>query len=486
MEKLAFIDVETTGSKAGRDRITEVAVCVCEGEQELVKWQSLVNPGVLIPPFIQRLTGISNKMVADAPAFEELAEQLDALTQGCVFVAHNARFDYAFFKGEFRRLGRAYTRRTLCTVKLAKRLYPQYRRHSLEALIERHGIDTSARHRAMADVEAMMAFYRIAEKEHGEEFQSVVHTLLGRPALPAAIAPELIDALPESAGVYRFYGENRSLLYVGKSVNIRQRVCSHFSSDHRSEKEMTLTRSVVDIEFDRTNGELGALLLEIEQIKAWHPVYNKRSRASSELFTFKLRPDQNGYLHCQCVPVTSVEDLEGAYGLYRSRSAASKALGKLSQNNELCLKLLGLESTENACFGFQTGQCRGACVGKDDQERYNLRSQIAFHPLKIPDWPYDGAIAVLECSKDEMPKGSDMGLDASETTKTLFLLDRWCLLGKAHSEEQFAELFGSLPNVPRFDLDIYLILRKFLRNIPVQYRVLPVTSAMEHANKPFG
>lgn len=476
MEKLAFIDVETTGGKANGDRITEVAVRIFDSGCETASWQSLVNPGMLIPPFIQRLTGISDDMVTDAPVFEEVAEHLDKLTKGCVFVAHNARFDYAFFKAEYRRLGRGYSRRTLCTVKLAKRLYPQFKRHSMDALISRHAIETPTRHRAMADVDAMVAFYRIAEQEHGERFHAVVRELLGKPALPASISQEMIDALPESAGVYRFYGEQRSLLYVGKSVNIRQRVCSHFSSDYRAEKEMTLTRSVRDIEWDVTTGELGALLLEIEQIKTLHPVYNQRSRASAELFTFHLLENQEGYLQCFCDLVTDVADLKGAFGLYRSRSAASKALVKLGQQNDVCPKLLGVEKTDNACFGVQTGQCGGACVGKEDRERYNLRMQIAFHALRIPEWPYDGMIAIVEKSSSQSMKGNAEAEGAADTT--VFLVDCWCVLGKASCSEDLHDLCRQLPLIPVFDLDNYLILKRFFSKPLRHYKLLPFESLL--------
>ena len=164
----AFLDIETTGGNSARDRITEIGIRFWRGGDVVGQWQTLLNPQTRISPFIESFTGISNEMVADAPLFEEVADELEAQLKDAVFVAHNARFDYGFIKAEYRRLGRPFSAKVLCTVKLSRRLYPQFRRHNMDALIARHGLAKVQRHRAMGDVSAMLAFFEKAREDRGD------------------------------------------------------------------------------------------------------------------------------------------------------------------------------------------------------------------------------------------------------------------------------------------------------------------------------
>lgn len=242
---LAFIDLETTGGNSARDRITEIGIRFWRSGEVVGEWQTLVNPQTRISPFIEQLTGISNSMVADAPAFADVADDLRELLKNCIFVAHNARFDYGFVKAEFRRLGEAFSARVLCTVKLSRRLYPEHRRHNMDALIRRHDLPQVERHRAMGDVTAMLAFFVSAlEEKGGTEMEAAARHLLKRPSVPSHLSPDVLSELPRCPGVYRFYGENDVLLYVGKSTSIQQRVASHFSGDHNSHKGVRMSQSL--------------------------------------------------------------------------------------------------------------------------------------------------------------------------------------------------------------------------------------------------
>ena len=174
LPRLAFIDVETTGANPVVDRVTEIAILRVENGALVERWSSLVNPGMGIPPSIQGFTGITDAMVAGAPPFAELADGVRALLAGCVFVAHNARFDYGFIKNEFRRIGQDFDAPVLCTVKLSRALYPQHHRHGLDALIARHNLTCSARHRAMGDTEALHQFAGIVAGQFAQ--QAVVKT----------------------------------------------------------------------------------------------------------------------------------------------------------------------------------------------------------------------------------------------------------------------------------------------------------------------
>jgi DNA polymerase-3 subunit epsilon len=223
------------------------------------EWSTLVNPGTPISSFIESLTGISNAMVAERAAFEDVAERGLARLEGRLFIAHNARFDYGFLKNEFKRAGLDFRATVLCTVKLSRKLFPQHPRHNLDSLIERHGLQVSSAPsrpgRRAADPPVLAATARRRSNPgccgHGGE------ALTARPSLPANLDPAAIDACPDGPGVYLFYGENDLPLYVGKSTGIRKRVLAHFAADHATAKEMSLAQQVRRIECIETGGEIG-------------------------------------------------------------------------------------------------------------------------------------------------------------------------------------------------------------------------------------
>src|SRR5690349_16231475 len=147
----AIIDIESTGGNPKKDRITEIAIFVHNGQRVIEQYCTLVNPEQYISPFITALTGITNEMVAEAPKWEEICEKVEELTKGRVFVAHNVRFDYSFIANEFRRLGKRYQRKQLCTVRLSRALLPHLTSYSLGRLCDQVGIPMEHRHRAFGD-----------------------------------------------------------------------------------------------------------------------------------------------------------------------------------------------------------------------------------------------------------------------------------------------------------------------------------------------
>jgi DNA polymerase III subunit epsilon len=172
----AVVDVETTGASAGRGhRVTEVAVLRMRADGHIVdEFSTLVNPERSIPPFITALTNISWEMVAAAPRFVEISHRVREVLHGAVFVAHNAAFDWRFVNHELERSdGRALDGRMLCTVRMARRLVPEIRRRSLDALSMYFGIENGARHRAWGDARATATVLgRLLERAQDQE----VHT----------------------------------------------------------------------------------------------------------------------------------------------------------------------------------------------------------------------------------------------------------------------------------------------------------------------
>ena len=164
-------------------------------------------------------------------------------------------------------------------MRLSRKLYPQHRGHGLDAIMLRHGLQTQARHRAMGDVDLVLAWLRSASSELGpDKLAQAAQELLGAsnslpPHLESAIA-----SIPDSVGVYLFYGEGPQALYVGKSVHLRGRVLSHFQSDHKAGRGMRLAQETRRIEYHPTAGEFGALLLEARLVKTLQPVHNRLLR----------------------------------------------------------------------------------------------------------------------------------------------------------------------------------------------------------------
>lgn len=150
----AVIDIETSGGRAQLDRITEIAIFIHDGEKIVDEFSTLINPEVYIPNFITNLTGITNAMVANAPKFYEVAKKVVLMTEGHLFVAHNAPFDYRFIQEEFKRLGYNYQRQTLCTVRMSRKIIPGMGSYSLGNLCQNLGITINGRHRAAGDAHA--------------------------------------------------------------------------------------------------------------------------------------------------------------------------------------------------------------------------------------------------------------------------------------------------------------------------------------------
>lgn len=449
-DKLVFLDLETTGGNATRHRIIEIGLIEVRKGVAIREWSSFVDPDCSIPPFIQTYTGISADMLADAPRFEQLADTLQDILDDALLVAHNARFDYGFLRNEFRRLDQRLSVPALCTVKLARALYPGHKSYSLDALIERHELNCVQRHRALGDARAMLDFFEAARLDHGDDaVEAAAAPQIKRPTLPAALDPDIVERLPDGPGVYLFYDAAGRLLYVGKSVHLRARVLSHFSADHAVHKDMRISAQLADIRCIETAGELGALLTEARLIKKESPVHNRRLRRQKGLFTWKL--DTEGDFHRPVLlgeADPDVSDPGKNYGLFRNRRAAKIALRKLCANDGLCLVRCGLEKSTGPCFSFQLGRCRGACAGRESAPLHNLRLAAALAALRVSAWPFNGVIGLREH-------------DRVRGRQAIHVFENWCWLGTAEHEEDIAALLEGGTRLS-FDLDIYRILRAWL------------------------
>ena len=479
-EKMVLLDCETTGGNAVHHRIIEIGLLVIENGELIETWQSFIDPRVALPPFIQKLTGISPGMVRGAPEFSEIAEELLAKLEGRTLVAHNARFDYGFLKNEFERVGISYNAKPLCSVKFSRNLYPQFKRHGLSQIIERFELSIENRHRALDDAQMIYQFFlKSSALFPDDEIAATCKMLLKRPALPTLLNPKDVEKLPGSAGVYYFYDQKSVLLYIGKSVHIRNRVMSHFSSDHKNPKDLQMSTKIAHVDFELAPSDFGAQIRESNQIKALSPLYNRRLRKVKNLFQYRSSTDNNGYLRLTIEAIeTDDTTVEQQFGLFRSPRQAGQQIQKLADQYFLCHQLLGLEGNSNRpCFRSQLKKCFGACHGAESAEIYNERMTAALKNYQIKQWPYSGPI-VLEERNPQDPE-----------LVAWHIIDRWRYIAKLSAFEDIYDLGYQLPNAngqplsqlnasavsdsvrdgpirddsdDRFDLDIYFILVRFM------------------------
>ena len=184
---LAFVDVETTGGSADRHRVIEIGIVRIDPDGTARRYSTLVNPGGSAPDFILELTGIDAGELAAAPSFEEVAWDAWDLMKGAVFVAHNARFDHAFLRREYERLDSELRVQMLCSVRLSRALYPEFRRHDLSSVIARMNLKMDRRHRALDDAEAVLEFFNRSANEKPDEFIKALNRLIS-PLPPRATA----------------------------------------------------------------------------------------------------------------------------------------------------------------------------------------------------------------------------------------------------------------------------------------------------------
>lgn len=381
-KKYAIIDVETTGGRASRHRITEIAIVLHDGQRILDRWSSLVNPETYIPAGITELTGITQAMVREAPKFYEIAKEVVERTQDAIFVAHNARFDYSFVQEEFRRLGYTYMRKHLCTVRLSRKAFPGFSSYSLGRLCARLGIKNEARHRALGDAMATAELLgRILSKEDSQQSaQEMVNLGIKESLLPKNISLEKIHCLPEGCGVYYFHDASGEVVYVGKSIHIKKRVAEHFAK--KTDKARKLQQQVHDISYELTGSELIALLLESYEIKRLRPRINRAQKVRHFPFVVHSWVNTTGF-RCFGVDQVSAQERKSLEIIaeYPKMGHAKNALERARRQFDLCDHFCKSHASGSACFYFHLKQCNGACTGQEAAEVYNERAEAALSYL---------------------------------------------------------------------------------------------------------
>ena len=292
-QEYAIVDIETTGGNASGSRITEIAIIIHDGKKIVERWETLVNPQKEIPPAIFALTGITNEMVSTAPIFDLISDKVLELLKDRVFVAHNVNFDYSFVRNELELSGFKWTARKLCTVRAARKIKPGLPSYSLGRLCNSLDIPLENAHRAGGDANATaILFSRLLEWDDAKVIETMIKKTATDQRLPPHLPPTDFDALPEKTGVYYFYDQYKKVIYVGKAVNIKKRVASHFSGHNINSQRQNFLRDIHGISSEVCATELIALLLECTEIKKLWPTYNralKRFEFNYGLYEYEAR-----------------------------------------------------------------------------------------------------------------------------------------------------------------------------------------------------
>lgn len=271
-----IIDIETTGGNNKSGRITEIAAFLHDGHKLIDKFSTLVNPGIPIPPFIKNLTGISDEMVADAPSFEEIAIELDKFTANAIFVAHNVNFDYSFIKEEFRRIGRDFKRKTLCTVQLSRSSFPGLESYSLGKITKQLNIRLDNAHRAESDARATVILFEkiISNKSNAGLFDAYMG--LPKPEILNSpyITTEFLKTIPDECGVVRFFDRDDKLIYIKRSPQILTAIGTKLRPNE-SRDYHEFVDAVHRIDFDVTGSALVAQLIEANEMLQHKPKFNR-------------------------------------------------------------------------------------------------------------------------------------------------------------------------------------------------------------------
>lgn len=364
----AILDIETTGGKYNEEGITEIAIYKFDGHKVVDQFISLINPEREIQPFVVNLTGINNNMLRSAPKFYEVAKRIVEITEDCILVAHNAQFDYRILCTEFSRLGFDFVHPSLCTVELAKDLIPGQESYSLGRLVRSLGIPVTDRHRASGDALATVKLFQmLLDKDTTKRI--IQQSIRLNPKFQ--LEPKHIDIiaeLPSVTGVYYIHKADGSIIYIGKSKNIKQRINQHFTSTNQKSKKIQI--QVTAVTYEETGSELVALLKESEEIKRLKPIFNRALRRTTFTHALYSFLDDNNYINLK---IDIADGRKKPITTFSNKQSGKSFITKAIEDYRLCQKLTGLYKTKTSCFNYDVKACDGACIKKETSESYNKR-----------------------------------------------------------------------------------------------------------------
>jgi DNA polymerase-3 subunit epsilon len=379
----AIVDIETTGGSSKSHKITEIAVIIHDGEREISRYETLVNPEMHIPRNITALTGITNELVETAPVFKEVAEELHELLKDKVFVAHNVNFDYGFIRAHFADVGVKWNPKRLCTVRLSRKIIPGLYSYSLGKIAQQLCYQIEHRHRAMGDCDfTAILFKKLHAEDRNEHIKFALNARSREATLPPNLSRTIMEKMPDTLGVYLFYDASGKVIYTGKANNIKHRVSEHFRGNTHTGYISRFAEKIVDVKWIECPNELISLLVEAKEIKKHWPPYNRlMKRVTLNWGVFSYR-DQNDYARFS---IGRVGKWAKPIVSFRSQFEARQIIMKLRDEFQLCARYCDLQEQSGECAEDVHGTCNKACVQSEAPDIYNKRHALAIEHLTKSD-----------------------------------------------------------------------------------------------------
>jgi DNA polymerase-3 subunit epsilon len=400
----AIVDIETTGGYAAANGITEISVFVHDGTSVVKHFETLINPRQIIPRYITALTGIDNSMTDSAPSFDEIAPTLYEILSDEIFVAHNVNFDFSFVKHQLKECGFELTPKKLCTVRLGRKVFPGLPSYSLGNLCRSLNIKIENRHRAGGDAKATV---QLLEHLLANGAETHIAQMLKKTSseqwLPLHLDKNEITRIPSVPGVYYFHDSKGKIVYVGKAINLKKRVSSHFTQNDTGRKRQNFVRNIHKITYKECASELEAIVLESVEIKRLWPKYNQSQKQPEQKFGLYLFEDNRGYLRLAIDK--KKKHLPTLYS-FNLLHEGLVMLGKMMEEFELNAKL---------CFIDKTS------FTKDDLK---IIGEPANYNVKVKN-----ALAALE---KQLPTFAVMDDGLDENNKLCLLIERGSFWGMGH------------------------------------------------------
>lgn len=293
----AIVDIETTGGHASDNGITEIAIVLHNGKEVEGKFATLINPLIPIQRYVQTLTGITDQMVAKAPLFKDVAENIYNLLKDRVFVAHNVNFDYSFVKHQLAQAGYELKSPKLCTIRLSRKIFPGLPKYGLATVCRELNIHITDRHRATGDALATaQLFALLVQNDTTGDLKKMIKVKTADQYLPPNLSDDRFNHLPAEPGVYYFHDKKGKVVYVGKAKDLKKRVTSHFANNKPSKQKQEFLRSIYNITYELCGSEFMAAVFESIEIKRLWPAYNTSQKRVEFQYGFYMFEDGRGYI----------------------------------------------------------------------------------------------------------------------------------------------------------------------------------------------
>jgi DNA polymerase-3 subunit epsilon len=371
--EFSVLDFETTGTSGVKNRAIEIGIVHVKNLEIVDSYQTFINPGTSVPYYITNLTGITNNDVHDAPFFEEITSEIVDFIGDSVLVAHNMPFDYSFLKNEFVRADVILPKNnTLCTLKLARKLYPELKSKSLGNLVKHFGIKHKHVHRALGDamVTAKLLVKMITQLREDQNITTLNQLLAYQSATPIKSNMRIIKKklsvdfsnAPATAGVYLFKDGKDKIIYIGKAKIIKKRVANYFSNT-AARKAKQIVRKSSKLEYIETNSELSALILESELIKKHKPPMNTMLKKYSQQYFIRVKQTHE---YPDLSSVSKIDfDGNDYFGPYNNRETAKNLIAIVNKTYRLRECSDKELKRGKKCYLLDIKRCVAPCINND-------------------------------------------------------------------------------------------------------------------------